>query len=253
MKGDPTDLIGSAAIWSAASSIEQIEAWPAVPENGKGAFIANSRPAAKIIFLGIANLELQGDNPGDGLILRKMLQDAYQVYQVGGDTEIFRISNDIDLLARFVCRELEQKRSRFNWEQGLDQDILDEWPAAELIPTSGKLPEGSVLRWGKSGGKTYGGRLIALKKDPVWARFNIFGKPYPPYESESRLMVMDVTRDDAEQLGIAEHIGRATIHRSPSKRPKKAAQKNNPAGCGTVLIVAFSVLIIVLFSSLTLR
>ena len=57
-------------------------------------------------------------------------------------------------------------------------------------------------RWAKAGGKTYGGRMIALKDDPVWERLSVFGNPFPPFDWGSGMGVLDVDRKTAIQLGL---------------------------------------------------
>lgn len=102
----------------------------------------------------------------------------------------------------------------YGWElQGQDPDVLDEFPAQELIRDFAPKESGNerdwAARWAKAGGDFFGGRMIALKNDPVWSRLGdpgLFddglGNPYPPFAFNSGMGVRDVDRDEAEQLGL---------------------------------------------------
>jgi hypothetical protein len=66
-----------------------------------------------------------------------------------------------------------------------------------------RVPRGDwKQRWAEAGGRLYGGRMIALKTDPVWVNLNRFGVPYPPYDYGSGMGVMDIDRDAAVKLGL---------------------------------------------------
>lgn len=90
------------------------------------------------------------------------------------------------------------------WKQGQDPDVLDAFPAQEFLRVeSRKEPRMDwERRWTSAGGRVYGGRMIALKGDPVWARLSRFGTPWPPYDFGSGMGVEDVTREEAEALGL---------------------------------------------------
>jgi hypothetical protein len=100
------------------------------------------------------------------------------------------------------------------WKQGQQADVLDEYPAQELVRFS--VPKGGISaernwadRWTKAGGQFYDGRMIALKNDPVWSRLGdpgLFedglGNPYPPFAFNSGMDVQDIDRDEAVDLGL---------------------------------------------------
>jgi hypothetical protein len=44
--------------------------------------------------------------------------------------------------------------------------------------------------------------MIALKNDPIWTAISSFGLPYPPYDFNSGMWVRDVSREEAEDLGL---------------------------------------------------
>lgn len=89
--------------------------------------------------------------------------------------------------------------------QGAQPDVLDEWPAQELVRvTDAREPRDWAARWAAAGGTFYGGRMIALKADPIWTAISRFGTPYPPFDFNSGMDVQDITRDEAEQIGLLE-------------------------------------------------
>lgn len=86
---------------------------------------------------------------------------------------------------------------------GQDRDLLDAFPAQELIRVEERNLERDWRgRWSAAGGRMYGGRMIALKTDPIWSRISRFGTPYPPFDYGSGMGVEDVSRADAEALGV---------------------------------------------------
>lgn len=94
-----------------------------------------------------------------------------------------------------------------NWKMGLDPDLLDAAPAQELYREA--EPKGGPgarrdwrARWTEAGGTLYGGRMVALKTDGIWVRISRFGTPWPPFDFGSHMGVRDVTRTEAEKLGL---------------------------------------------------
>ena len=78
------------------------------------------------------------------------------------------------------------------------------FPAQELV----RIEERQVPRswqniWRSHGGKIYpGGRMIALKEDPIWSAISRFGTPYPPFDFNSGMGVDDVSYEEALELGV---------------------------------------------------
>ena len=77
------------------------------------------------------------------------------------------------------------------------------FPAQELV----RIEEREVPRdwrriWTQHGGRLFGGRMIALKEDPIWAAISRFGTPYPPFDFNSGMGVDDVSYDEAVELGV---------------------------------------------------
>ena len=44
--------------------------------------------------------------------------------------------------------------------------------------------------------------MIATKDDPIWTRLSRFNRPYPPFDFEDDMTVDDVSRREAESLGV---------------------------------------------------
>lgn len=90
-----------------------------------------------------------------------------------------------------------------SWAQGQDEAILDQWPAQELFRAiQSRVPRDWSQRWADAGGRFFGGRMIALKNDPIWTEISRFGTPYPPFDFGSGMDVRDIDRDEAIALGV---------------------------------------------------
>ena len=87
--------------------------------------------------------------------------------------------------------------------QGMDPEVLDAYPARELVHVKGGTePCDWKVRWVESGGMIHGGRMIALKNDPVWLRIGDFGHPHPPFAFGSGMDMVDISRVEAVEIGL---------------------------------------------------
>ena len=87
--------------------------------------------------------------------------------------------------------------------QGIDPEMLDAYPARELIKArNGAEPYDWKVRWTESGGQLHNGRMIALKSDPVWLKISDLGHPHPPFAFGSGMDMIDVSRVDAVELRL---------------------------------------------------
>ena len=94
--------------------------------------------------------------------------------------------------------------------QGQSEGALEAFPAQELFRAEDRgEPRNWPTRWMQSGGQIFGGRMIALKSDPVWQTIgdstlfpDALGNPYPPFAFNSGMWVRDVSREDAIALGL---------------------------------------------------
>jgi len=99
-------------------------------------------------------------------------------------------------------------------EQGMQPDVLDEFPAMELFRAT--APKGGVEAerdwakiWADEGGRFFDGRMIALKTDGIWQRIADSSK-YPdgldndfaPFRLNSGMRTRDIDRDETESLGL---------------------------------------------------
>ncbi len=107
--------------------------------------------------------------------------------------------------------QTKMARGYGQWAEGQDESILDAWPAQELYRGEDrKEPRDWPQRWQEAGGTLYEspvsdypeGRMIALKNDPIWEEISAFGLPYPPFDFNSGMDIRDISRQEAEQLGI---------------------------------------------------
>lgn len=91
-----------------------------------------------------------------------------------------------------------------HWETFADEDNLNAVPAQEFVRIEDRKEprQDWQQRWKAAGGKLYGGRMIALKTDPVWANLSRFGTPWPPYDYGSGMGVQDIFRSEAVALGL---------------------------------------------------
>ncbi len=93
--------------------------------------------------------------------------------------------------------------------QANDTAILSAFPAQELFRLQNrKVPRDWLAKWDAAGGTLYGGRMIAMKDDPIWSKrleaggFNRFGRPFPPFDFNSGMWIKPVTRGEAVRLGV---------------------------------------------------
>jgi len=90
-----------------------------------------------------------------------------------------------------------------------DPDTLDAFPCLELYRLeSREVPREWKDRWVRAGGRLYGGRMIARKDDSIWSAISRFGTPHPPFDYNSGMWTEEVSRTEAEDLGV---IKRSTV------------------------------------------
>ena len=99
---------------------------------------------------------------------------------------------------------VQEAREYARYVRGQDADALDMYPAQEFLRVeSRRVPRTDwPMRWRAAGGKIRGGRMVALKSDPVWINLSRFGRPYPPFDYGSGMGVEDIDRDEAVELGL---------------------------------------------------
>jgi hypothetical protein len=126
--------------------------------------------------------------------MQKFLQGEGVVRTDGGLTDITsgrRLGLIFDI-------KVQQSGDYGYWRQGMDPDVLNEFPAMRFIRVKDvKEPRQSHEQYQDQ---------VYLKTDPIWARvINAdFGVPYGPWGWGCGHEVEDVDRDEAESLGLVQ-------------------------------------------------
>lgn len=128
-----------------------------------------------------------------------------------------------------VNTQLEMAYSEGQYRTGLDPDILNEWPALELVRISPRrVPRDWETRWTEAGGTLHEGRMIALKTSPIWRAISRFNKPHPPFDFNSGMGVEEIDRDTAEALGLISQGERIVADTAALQTPREASLANVP-------------------------
>jgi hypothetical protein len=183
--------------WAALTAVGQVGMWLALPDGVEiDAYRSGTKPSAMIVisFAGV----LTGDRAGDRVNIKMALRGADQSKDRAGFASL--VDND-DALNEFIDTARAARFGEIKWNQGMHPAALDQWPAAKVVNPLGKLKPGTRARWEQAGGKVFGGQLIALKSDPVWSRFSIYGRPHPPYDQHGQ-EAEDVDFDQARHLRL---------------------------------------------------
>jgi hypothetical protein len=114
------------------------------------------------------------------------------------------------------------------WKSGMDADILEAFPARELVRLEARVEHRLWPEiWAKNGGTFYGGvgsnpdypaapgRMIALATDEIWTKISRFQKPWPPFDWGSGMGLRKVRSRDAAAVGLVEPV-------KPPEDPKPA-------------------------------
>ena len=103
-----------------------------------------------------------------------------------------------------IKTNVAQARGFIQYAEGMTPGAFAAFPAQEFTRIEHRREPRTTWpqRWKNAGGKVYGGRMIALKDDPVWTRLSVFGEPFPPFDWGSGMGVVDVSRKEAIDLGL---------------------------------------------------
>ena len=137
------------------------------------------------------------------MMIRDDLRRANYTPEPGQENTIHDLFSQARLDA-IVKTNVAQARGYMQYIEGTSPGAFAAFPAQEFtrIRHSNKPRKDWPQRWAKAGGKVYGGKMIALKDDPVWERLSVFGNPFPPFDWGSGMGVLDVDRKTAIQLGL---------------------------------------------------
>lgn len=133
--------------------------------------------------------------------------DSDFVYSVFRTLALGRISAlNLEKRADTFCHTLRGLAAGIqNWHLYQDKDSLATYPAAELIAASSRdrpAFHAAVDRWTSLGHGLTQGRMIAVKNDRIWLLMSDLGFPFPPYSPTCRLVLEDVSREEALGFGI---------------------------------------------------
>lgn len=104
-----------------------------------------------------------------------------------------------------IDTNVEMVRGLGNYIQGQQEDVLDMWPAQELVRVIDSKEKRNWNKiWTDNGGPVTAAwpRMIALKTDPIWIRISRFKNPYTPFDWGSGMGLEDRTRREAMALGL---------------------------------------------------
>jgi len=137
------------------------------------------------------------------MMIREDLRKANYAPEPGQENTIHDLFSQARLDV-IVKTNVAQARGYMQYIEGTSPGAFAAFPAQEFtrIRHSRKPRQDWPQRWAKAGGKTYGGKMIALKDDPVWERLSVFGNPFPPFDWGSGMGVLDVDRKTAIRLGL---------------------------------------------------
>ena len=176
---------------------------------GKVARVINARFAGRVndvVAEILAGKMLQGDAVRE---LQGLLDelDYKPAEGKGGTVQDLSSNRRLELI---VKTETQLAEGYGNWKQGQSDAILRMWPAQELYRAEERMePRDWPERWKAAGGEFFHGhgdypegRMIALKDSPIWTLISRFNTPWAPFDFNSGMDVRDVTRDEAEELGL---------------------------------------------------
>jgi hypothetical protein len=90
--------------------------------------------------------------------------------------------------------------------------VAPAWELVRIVPV--RVPRDWPARWVIAGGKDIGGKMIALKGDPVWGELGSSGNfddaldvDHPPFAFNSGMGWREVLRGEVEELGITGPAG----------------------------------------------
>lgn len=116
---------------------------------------------------------------------------------------------------------VEQMQGAGYYAQAAAPEVLDQWPAQELIRVANFSSEHKrdwPQRWLDSGGQFYGQRMIALRDDSVWAELGNSSRwpdgldnNFPPFAFNSGMDVRLINRDEAMAFGLIDRDTQISI------------------------------------------
>jgi hypothetical protein len=135
--------------------------------------------------------------------LRSISYDPYAEPGIAGTIKDLSSDPRLNLI---IQMQTEMAEGFGKYLQSQDPLALGAFPAQELFRAEDrKEPRDWPQRWMLAGGRFYGGgRMIALKSDPIWTAISSFDLPYPPFDYGSGMWVRDISRSESESFGLIE-------------------------------------------------
>ena len=126
--------------------------------------------------------------------------DGYDAGDDRGTIKDLTSKARLDLIQR---TNVEQMRGYVRHLESSTPGAFAAAPAQELVRVRDrKAKRDWAARWKAAGGRFFGGRMIALKDDPIWTAISAFGNPFPPFDFNRGMGVRNVRRSEAVALGL---------------------------------------------------
>lgn len=202
-----------------ASSLDSRE-WNAVQAGLRDrAFVSSTVVSVRFLY---AAREMAAAQAAGGMseseirhALRRLLAgENYDPGDKANTIQDLRTRLRLDLI---IKTNVQQARGYIHHLEATAPGAVAAFPAQELVRRRRReIPRNWHERWREAGGRFYpGGRMIALKDDPVWTAISRFGTPYPPFDFNSGMGVRDISRSEAVALGIiTDRALRARVERA---------------------------------------
>lgn len=115
---------------------------------------------------------------------------------------------------------VQKAREYARYVRGHDAGALDMCPAQDFARVkSHRVPRADrPVCWRVSSGEIRGGRMAALKSDPVWEKLSRFGRRYTPIDYGSGMGMEDIDRDEAGELGLEAEVSSTAYRRACRKK-----------------------------------
>ena len=170
------------------------------------AFFSSKVSDAKLLedmrdYLAEAAEGVSGRTRGDFITrFAKRLGGGFERWDSRGALTDISSSRRLGLIFDF---QLERLDAEAQAAQADDAEYRAAFPAQELVRLERRrVPRDWRARWKEAGGRLRGGRMVALRDDPIWTRISRFGSAIPPFDFNSGMGLRDVSADEATALGL---------------------------------------------------
>lgn len=170
------------------------------------AFFSSRVESAKFLYSARAQIaELADGTLSESEVrrdLRKLL-DAEGYTAAAGDEGTIKDLRSKQRLDVLIQTNARQARGYMQELEGNTPGALAAFPGQELVRVRhSKVKRDWATKWQGAGGRLHGGRMVALKGDPVWLKLSRFGVPWPPFDFGSGMGVDNLSKAEAIALGL---------------------------------------------------